>query len=97
MDAGLHYILVTYPLYPSLQPGIPIHEVGHALGMWHEQMRPDRDDYIQIIWDKIQSGFAGNFDAKFDSLTYDLPYDYGSIMHYSSTVSSTNFKLYVYI
>ena len=33
--------------------GKPIHELLHALGMFHEQARPDRDDHIEIITDNI--------------------------------------------
>ncbi|XP_032037019.1 meprin A subunit beta [Aythya fuligula] len=63
------------------------HEFLHALGFWHEQSRSDRDDYVSIIWDRIQSGKEHNFN-KYDDKTSDslnVPYDYTSVMHYSQT------------
>ncbi|XP_054774841.2 blastula protease 10-like [Lytechinus pictus] len=70
--------------------GIVFHEVCHALSFFHEQSRPDRDDYVTIIWDNIQSGSENNFNMYDTSLinTYGIPYDTESIMHYSSTAFS---------
>ncbi|XP_037364174.2 meprin A subunit beta [Talpa occidentalis] len=63
------------------------HEFLHALGFWHEQSRSDRDDYVQIMWDRIQSGKESNFNTYDDqrSNTLNTPYDYTSVMHYSKT------------
>lgn len=67
--------------------GVVAHEIGHALGFWHEQSRPDRDSYVTINWRNIQRGMAYNF-HKYDNSRIDsrgVSYDYDSIMHYSST------------
>lgn len=63
------------------------HEFFHALGFWHEQSRADRDDYVTIMWDNIESGREHNFNKYDDSNTDSLnvAYDYTSVMHYSKT------------
>ncbi|XP_041647721.1 meprin A subunit beta [Cheilinus undulatus] len=63
------------------------HEFLHALGFWHEQSRADRDDYVDIVWDQIESGKEHNFNIRDDTVSSALgvPYDYGSVMHYSKT------------
>ncbi|XP_063438022.1 uncharacterized protein LOC134719029 isoform X1 [Mytilus trossulus] len=57
------------------------HEILHALGMWHEQNRLDRDDYIRILKENVTSGNEFNFDKKKTSDTQ--PYDAESVMQYS--------------
>jgi hypothetical protein len=68
------------------------HEIGHAVGFWHEQSRPDRDDYITILWDNIISGKSFNF-GKYSSNMIDslnTSYDYYSLMHYSQYAFTAN-------
>ncbi|KAG8442096.1 hypothetical protein GDO86_011043, partial [Hymenochirus boettgeri] len=63
------------------------HEFLHALGFWHEQSRADRDDYVTIVWERIQTGKEHNFNKYNDtqSNSLNVPYDYTSVMHYSKT------------
>lgn len=58
------------------------HELGHAIGLWHEQSRVDRDAHVEIVHDNIRPDAAPNFEQRIVE-TKDLgEYDFGSIMHY---------------
>jgi hypothetical protein len=79
---------VTITVHPSaVAAGLISHEMGHALGLWHEQSRDDRDSFISIITANIQPGYSSQFDKKSPEATFGT-YDYGSIMHYFSTAFS---------
>nr|CAB3261137.1 uncharacterized protein LOC100176732 [Phallusia mammillata] len=75
-------------------PGVGMveHEAMHALGIWHEQSRPDRDDYVKILEENIIPGQETNFYkfSKDQVESFSSPYDFGSIMHYYSTTFSKN-------
>jgi len=72
-----------------LSIGTAIHELGHALGMAHEQSRPDRDKYVKIHWNNIKSGMAHNFNVDKNAHTL-AKYDMLSIMHYDRFAFAVN-------
>ncbi|KAK2847729.1 hypothetical protein Q7C36_009411 [Tachysurus vachellii] len=65
------------------------HELLHALGFNHEQTRSDRDTYIRVGWENIQSGMEHNFN-KIATLNQGTVYDYNSVMQYHRTAFSKN-------
>jgi hypothetical protein len=61
--------------------GTVLHETLHAAGVMHEQSRPDRGTYVNILWDRIDPDAVSNFDS-LPAISTSSPYDFGSIMHY---------------
>ena len=71
-----------------MDKGTVIHEFIHAFGFFHEHVRADRDKYIKLNLEKIGNMTLGEqhqYALQNNSITYGLPYDGGSIMHYHSS------------
>jgi len=59
------------------------HEFMHALGFYHEQNRPDRDDKVVVDWDRIETKNCRNY-YKCRHCRVFTDYNIQSVMHYGS-------------
>uniref|UniRef100_A0A0N5BN20 Metalloendopeptidase n=1 Tax=Strongyloides papillosus TaxID=174720 RepID=A0A0N5BN20_STREA len=69
-----------------------LHETLHALGVIHEMSRHDRDSYIDVKYENINSRHKFNFNRYelTETLPYYLKYDFGSVMHYNRYLGTKN-------
>ncbi len=63
--------------------GTILHEMGHIIGLWHEQSRPDNGTYISHHYSNVIKGSWSNFLPPTDNYQYLTSYyDYASLMQY---------------
>jgi uncharacterized protein (TIGR03437 family) len=64
--------------------GSVIHELGHAWGLEHEQVRSDRNGNVTVLYQNMDKRFMYNFDEALTSSKDAGYYDFDSIMHYGA-------------
>lgn len=73
-------------IFTKCTVGSIIHEIGHAAGLFHEQARSDRNDYITVLEENIKANRLSQFSMHTERPGWgkDLgtTFDYDSIMHY---------------
>jgi len=67
-----------------------LHELGHTLGVWHEQSRPDRNSYVNVNYGAVIKASRSNFDQLADNNQDMTLYDYASVMEYPAFSFSRN-------
>lgn len=72
-----------------LSRGTVVHEFFHALGVYHEQSRSDRDNFVTINFQNISAGREGNFTIAGNSDDIGS-YNFSSLMHYGRRAFSKN-------
>ncbi|MBI2520145.1 MAG: M12 family metallopeptidase [Bdellovibrio sp.] len=79
-------------LGPNCKKGEILHELMHTLGFFHEQSRPDRDEYIMVFWENIEKKYWEQFkkiSSDFQNLI-DSEFDFNSIMLYPPEAFALN-------
>lgn len=70
-----------------------LHEMGHAVGLYHEQSRFDRDSFISFFLDNVSDGQEAQFVRPVGDAQDVGGYDFGSIMHYYPYAFTRNGQL----
>jgi hypothetical protein len=70
-----------------------LHEMGHGVGLYHEQSRMDRDSYVTFYLDNVYYGQESQYDQPTENAQNIGSYDFASIMMYYPYAFSRNGKL----
>ncbi|KHJ76630.1 astacin [Oesophagostomum dentatum] len=68
----------------------------HIIGLLHEHMRYDRDNFITVHLENVDDeDHYGQFDKvpQRQAWTYNVSYDYTSIMHYKKNAFSKDYRI----
>ncbi|MDZ4690033.1 M12 family metallopeptidase [Terricaulis sp.] len=74
----------------SCDLGKVMHEIGHAVGLFHEHARSDRDQWVKIVVEKVDLRNRHVLEEKLSGGDEYGEYDYGSIMHYPVDAFTTD-------
>ena len=70
--------------------GTLLHEMGHVVGLFHEQSRSDRNYFVTFNYANVIKGSIDNFNQLTDDNQNLTWYDFASIMHYIPYAFSRN-------
>ena len=85
-----------YELKPTLFKRTLQHEMGHVVGLWHEQQRCDRENYLSFSVTPTPSAlnlpYYFNFGKRCETNIKQYgPYDFKAIMHYGLTAGGSSY------
>ena len=86
-------VAAEQPIYLDEKCGFQeiLHEILHAAGLYHEQSREDRDNFVEVVWDNIKEDFYFQFE-KIPFLLQPVyertSFDFQSIMLYPPNMFS---------